>query len=126
MLIKVINYNDLCPLVHQYNWSLYRVPLMRVGGDHTVFLGNGRIRIYTAETLPDCIKHKLTMILASPDVALHDEYNSTFGVHKLMVNNSAPHMNDIGWRASDSFFVVVIESEDLDSLIGEVLNKGSV
>jgi hypothetical protein len=123
MSIKVINYNDLCPLVHQYNWLLYRVPLMRVGDDHTVFLGNGKIRIYTAESLPDCIKHKLTMVLASPDVALHDEYNSSFGVHKLMVNNSAPHMNDIGWRASDSFFVVVISSEDLDSLVGEVLHK---
>jgi hypothetical protein len=40
-----------------------------------------------------------------------------------MQNNSAPHMNDIGWRASDTFFVVVISSEDLDSLIGEVLVK---
>ena len=32
-------------------------------------------------------------------------------------------MNDIGWRASDTYFVVVIESEDLDSLIGESLYK---
>jgi len=32
-------------------------------------------------------------------------------------------MNDIGWRSSDTFFVVVISSEDLDSLIGEVLVK---
>lgn len=123
MHIKVINYNDLCPLVHQYNWLLYRVPLMRIGDDHTVFLGNSRTRIYTSETLPDCIKHKLTMVLASPDVALHDEYCSSFGIHKLMVNNSAPHMNDIGWRASDSFFVVVIESEELDSLDGEAIYK---
>ena len=123
MPIKVIDYNNLCPLVHQYNWLLYRVPLMRVGDDHTVFLGNGKIRIYTPETLPDCIKHKLTMVLASPDVELWDESADWFGVHAVMQNNSAPHMNDIGWRASDSFFVVVISSEDLDSLVGEVLNK---
>lgn len=115
--------SQLCPLVHQYNWSLYRVPLRRVGDDHTVYLGNGKCRIYTTETLPDCIKCKLTMILASPDVALHDEFSRGFGVHSLMQNNSAAHMNDIGWRASDTYFVVVIESEDLDSLIGESLYK---
>ena len=96
---------------------------MRIGDDHTVFLGNSRTRIYTSETLPDCIKHKLTMVLASPDSVLHNEYCSSFGIHKLMVNNSAPHMNDIGWRASDSFFVVVIESEELDSLDGEAIYK---
>ena len=115
--------SQLCPLVHQYNWLLYRVPLRRLGDDHTVYLGNGKCRIYTTETLPDCIKCKLTMILASPDVALHNEASRSFGVHCLMQNNSAPHMNDIGWRASDTFFVVVISSEDLDSLIGEVLVK---
>jgi hypothetical protein len=115
--------SQLCPLVHQYNWLLYRVPLRRLGDDHTVYLGNGKCRIYTTETLPDCIKHKLTMVLASPDIELWDEDARWFGVHALMQNNSAPHMNDIGWRASDSFFVVVISSEDLDSLVGEVLNK---
>jgi hypothetical protein len=115
--------SQLSPLVHQYNWLLYRVPLRRIGDDHTVYLGNGKCRIYTTETLPDCIKCKLTMILASPDVALHDEGSRSFGVHSLMVNNSAHHMNDIGWRASDTFFVVVISSEDVDSLIGESLCK---
>jgi hypothetical protein len=63
------------------------------------------------------------MILASPDVALHDESKRDFGVHSLMQNNSAAHMNDIGWRGSDTYFVVVIESEELDSLVGEVLHK---
>jgi hypothetical protein len=66
------------------------------------------------------------MILASPDVALYDETTRSFGVYCLMQNNSAPHMNDIGWRASDTFFVVVISSEDLDSLVGEVLHKGEI
>jgi hypothetical protein len=63
------------------------------------------------------------MILASPDVALHDESRRDFGVHSLMQNNSAAHMNDIGWRASDTYFVVVLDVKDLDSLVGEVLHK---
>ena len=115
--------SQLCPLVHPYNWSLYRVPLRRIGDDHTIFLGNGKSRMYTAESLPDCIKYKLTMVLASPDIELWDEGARWFGVHSLMKNNSAAHMNDIGWRASDTYFVVVIESKELDSLVGEVLYK---
>ena len=115
--------SKLSPLVHPYNWCLYRVPLRRIGDDHTVFLGNGKTRIYTAESLPDCIKFKLTMVLASPSVALHNEASRSFGVYCLMQNNSASHMNDIGWRASDTYFVVVISGEDLDSLIGESLYK---
>jgi hypothetical protein len=63
------------------------------------------------------------MILASPNVALHNELTREFGVHSLMQNNSAAHMNDIGWRASDTYFVVVLDVKDLDSLIGEVLHK---
>ncbi len=115
--------SQLSPLVHAYNWSLYRVPLRRINDDHTVYLGNGKCRIYTTATLPDCIKCKLTMILASPNSNLNDEDSRWFGVHSLMQNNSEPHMGDIGWRASDTFFVVVISSEDLDSLIGESLYK---
>ena len=115
--------SQLCPLVHPYNWSLYRVPLRKINDDHTVYLGNGKCRIYTTETLPDCIKYRLTMILASPDVQLIDEASRGFGVHLIMHNNYPPQMHDIGWRSSDTFFVVVISSEDLDSLIGEVLIK---
>ena len=115
--------SQLCPLVHPYNWSLYRVPLRRIGDDYTVYLGNGKCRIYNVDTLPDCIKCKMTMILASPNVQLIDEASRDFGVHLIMHNNYPSHMNDIGWRCSDTFFVVVIESKDLDSLIGEVLYK---
>jgi hypothetical protein len=114
---------NLSPLVHPHNWLLYRVPLRRIGDDYTVFLGNGKSRMYTTESLPDCIKYKLTMVLASPDIELWDEGARWFGVHSLMQNNSAAHMNDIGWRASDTYFVVVIESKELDSLVGEVLYK---
>jgi len=121
-----INTDHLCPLVHPYDFRLYRIPIRRIGDGHFVYLGGGKSRIYTSETLPDCIKCKMTMILASPDVALHDEHDRSFGMFKLMQNNNAAHMNDIGWRSSDTFFVVVISIEDLSSLDGELLYKGQV
>jgi hypothetical protein len=66
------------------------------------------------------------MVLASADVRLYKDGDRAFGVHSLMQNCGSPEMHDIGWRASDTFFVVVISREDLDSLVGEVLGKEEV
>jgi hypothetical protein len=39
------------------------------------------------------------------------------------MNNYPSDSLEIGWRGSDTFFVVVIERQDLDSMVGEVLIK---
>ena len=117
-----IQISDLVPLVHPYNWSLYRVPLRKVNDDYYVYLGNGIVRIFTSDTLPDCIKGKMAMILASSSVNLYRDHDRSFGVCELM-NNYPSDALDTGWRGSDTFFVVVIERQDLDSMVGEVLTK---
>jgi hypothetical protein len=117
-----IQISDLVPLVHPYNWSLYRVPLRKVSDDYYVYLGNGIVRIFTSDTLPDCIKGKMAMILASSSVNLYRDHDRSFGVCELM-NNYPSDALDTGWRGSDTFFVVVIERQDLDSMVGEVLHK---
>jgi hypothetical protein len=117
-----IQIRDLVPLVHPYNWSLYRVPLRKVNDDYYVYLGNGVVRIFTSDTLPDCIKGKMTMILASSSVNLYRDHDRSFGVCELM-NNYPSEALETGWRGSDTFFVVVIERQELDSMVGEVLHK---
>ena len=117
-----IQISDLVPLVHPYNWSLYRVPLRKVSDDYYVYLGNGIVRIFTSDSLPDCIKGKMAMILASSSVNLYRDHDRSFGVCELM-NNYPSDALDTGWRGSDTFFVVVIERQDLDSMVGEVLTK---
>lgn len=118
-----IQIRDLVPLVHPYNWSLYRVPLRKVNDDYYVYLGNGIVRIFTPDTLPDCIKGKMAMILALPNTNLYKDHDRSFGVSELM-NNYPSDLLEIGWRGSDTFFVVVIERQELDSMVGEVLIKG--
>lgn len=117
-----IQIRELVPLVHPYNWELYRVPLRKVNDDYFVYLGNGIVRIFTSDTLPDCIKGKMTMILASPSVNIYRDHDRSFGISELM-NNYPSHLIDIGWRGSDTFFVVVIDRKDVDSMVGEVLTK---
>jgi hypothetical protein len=98
------------------------VPLRKVNDDYYVYLGNGIVRIFTSDTLPDCIKGKMAMILASSSVNLYKDHDRSFGVCELM-NNYPSDALDTGWRGSDTFFVVVIERQDLDSMVGEVLTK---
>jgi hypothetical protein len=63
------------------------------------------------------------MVLASSDVLIYRDDDRSFGVHSLMNNCGSPEMHDIGWRASDTFFVVVITREELDSLVGEAIDR---
>ena len=78
-------------------------------------------RIWTDETMPDFIKTKLTMILASqvkepiPD----DELNRI----ELYINHDNPELGEVGWRASESMFIIVMTDEELRSLWGEQINK---
>ena len=53
---------NLSPVVHQYNWDLYRVPLRRVGNHYTLYVADGFTREFDENTLPDEIKSKMELI----------------------------------------------------------------
>lgn len=113
-----MRFTDLAPVVHQSNWDLCRVPVVREGDDYHVFVGDKFIRHYKESTLPDAIKSRLTMILASPHQVLKDDE-----VYKMEIYQPAepnPEFSEIGWRASESYFCVILPQKDLVSLRGEV------
>jgi len=113
----------LIPLVHQTMWNLHRVPMSKIGKEraYLMHVKEGVNRIWTDETMPDFIKTKLTMILASqvkepiPD----DELNRI----ELYINHDNPELGEVGWRASESMFIIVMTDEELRSLWGEQINK---
>jgi hypothetical protein len=105
----------LSPVVHPKNWDLIRVPMLRaVDGHYTVFVADKTIRRYTNDTLPDALRSKLAMILASPQTWRDDH-----DVDKLSLytNNQSPELDEIGWRVSDSYFILVMNRKILNSLI---------
>lgn len=117
-------FTDLTPIVHRTNWGMVRVPLMREGDTYHVFVGDNFIRHYREDTLPDCIKSKLAMILASPHQIESDKMIAKMQIYNPYLSN--PDFDEIGWRASESYFCIILTQQDLISLKGETVDRRDV
>jgi hypothetical protein len=106
----------LSPIVHQYNWDLYRVPLRKVGNKYTIYVGDNFTREFDEQTLPDEIKTKMDMILSRPQQILQDRELTSL---MLMTTLKDEELIEIGWQASDSYFVIVLPYSSLMKLRGE-------
>jgi hypothetical protein len=106
----------LAPVVHQRNWDLVRVPVRKIEDHYTVYVADGYHRRYDEETLPDELKTKMAMILASP----HNKALPDFKLDKLTLyqNHQSEELDEIGWRASESYFCLVLTRPTLASMKG--------
>lgn len=112
---------SLSPVVHPKNWDLVRVPMARGADDHyTVFVGDRTVRRYTDDTLPDALKSKLAMILAH-EGAFKDDHD--LDNISLYTNNQSVELDEVGWRASHSYFVLILDRLTIDTLKGGGLNN---
>ena len=73
--------NRLTPMGSQHDERLFRVPMRRIDGDYILFVADFSRRIFTDDTLPDFIKHKVAMILASPTTYIWLDNRAFQGVH---------------------------------------------
>lgn len=109
---------SLSPISHEFE-GLYRVPVRIEGEKHTIYVGDNHTRMFDADTLPAFIKHKLAMIIvsATPEsVFFKDEFLSKLD---LYATPKTGNLQTIGWRASDTMYIVVMSEEELTSLIGK-------
>lgn len=107
--------DNLSPIVHQYNYDLYRVPLRKQGNHYTIYVADGYKREFNENTLPDEIKTKMAMILARSQQILYDHELTHLGLMTTRDNE----LSDVGWQASDSWFIVVLPYVSLFNLRGE-------
>jgi len=115
-----VRFAHLSPIVHSTNWALIRVPLIRENGTYIVYVGDNFTRTYSDRTLPDLIKMRMAMILASEQYVVKD---GELLKNELYVNHGPVDLHDIGWRASDSYFCVVLPKEDLEDMKGDTRRK---
>jgi hypothetical protein len=106
----------LSPIVHQYDNKLYRVPLRRQGSNYTIYVADGFTREFDEDTLPDEVKTKMAMILSRGHSVVYDHELTELG---LMSTVKDTELHDVGWRASESMFVIVLPLESLLELKGE-------
>ena len=110
---------ELSPVVHPKNWELIRVPVRKVDDQYIVYVADGFHRIYTDDTLPDVLKSKFAMILASEGGFVRDARIIRM---TLYTNHGSPELDEVGWRASETYFCLVIDRLTLESLKGGTLD----
>ena len=112
----VMQVKSLSPVGHELGENLYRVPVHIENEQHTVYVGDNHTRIFDADTLPDFMKHKLAMIAVSNQGELFDDIQVT--KLRLFVTRHG-NLERIGWRASPSYYIVVMSMGELCSLTGK-------
>ena len=108
---------SLSPISHEFEEGLYRVPVRIEQEKHTIYVGDNHTRMFDTDTLPAFIKHKLAMIIvsATPESPIRTDAQLT---NLELYNPRVGDLELIGWRASQSMYVVVMSEEELDSLRG--------
>jgi hypothetical protein len=110
----------MSPVVHPKDWNLIRVPLHKFENKYSVYVSDDLVRHYDEKTLPDVLKSKMAMILASPQPNLIPEDR----LQKLDVYSvSMPELALVGWRVSDTWFCLALDRLTLNSLKGGTLTK---
>ena len=110
---------SLSPISHEFEEGLYRVPVRIEGDKHTIYVGDHHVRMFDADTLPAFIKHKLAMIIVSATPESLVSPNVLLTNLELFTTPKTGNLQTIGWRASETMYIVVMSEEELTSLIGK-------
>ena len=113
-----MNELNLVPMRHRDSDAHYRVPVYIRDGAHTVFVGDNLRRHFDQDTLPDVLKHKLSMINGSPYGEVLDRGQVT-NMDVYIAPNNIGDFEMIGWRVTDDLYCVVLTEKELDHLRGE-------
>jgi len=112
----------LSPVVHPKEWDLIRVPLRKIEDHYIVYVGDSLVRHYDESSLPDALKTKMAMILASPQPPLVHEASRQFQKMTVYNNPMSHEFDTIGWRVSETYFCLVLDRQTLESLKGGTQN----
>jgi hypothetical protein len=107
---------DLTPVSHQWNLALVRVPMRRIEDHFIVYVADGYHRRYDKDTLPDELKTKLAMILVTEHKIIPDHKLQRLDLYS---NTQSIELDEIGWRASESYYCMVLTRPTLMAMRGE-------
>ena len=114
--IRYIDFKKVVPLSHPTLKKFYRVPIKITKTQYKVYVGENNVRIFTDKTIPSYILSKLTMAKAACENIVKD---TDLYEYDLFVTKDKNGMADVGWRASESMFTLVLHEDELHELRGE-------
>jgi len=110
-------FGGLSPILHHTNDSLYRVPVQKIVRTYTLFVGDNFIREMEEGDVPEEVRTKMTMVLASSDVNRRD-YDIKLPLH-IYIPPEGGGLNEVGWQVSDTMFCLCLSNATLDQLTGK-------
>ena len=111
----MINRIQLEPIEIVKQETMYMVPLIRSPNKYEVFIANKYLRIFTDETLPSYIKSALSMAEVASTSYAKDSEVTNWDLFICRV----PNMDYVGWRASESVYIIILNEEQLNTIRGE-------
>ena len=107
---------NAAPIRHQNNPELWRVPLQKVGDEHTLYIGDNNCRVFDSQALPDFIGSKMAMINASQDLDRYplDTLPTIYSLLNRFDKESNYELLEVGWRASASWYCVCLKDYEID------------
>jgi hypothetical protein len=108
------------PFPH-YDESLsdyWRVPLKILDDNYIIFLSQNIKRIFNAENLPDYIKLALAFIKAS-SISIPKSDSDLYELDIFLPEDKDDELcKESGWRASESWFIVILSNDQVKELAG--------
>lgn len=109
-------FKNLAPIsvaVPEMYGKKWRVPIEYSPPTYTVFGKPNHIRMYKDSSLPEFIKIRIAMANAAYEnpVADKDLYEVDMFVYR-----GKTELGDVAWRASESMYIMVMTSHELDGL----------
>lgn len=118
------NIDEIVPMPHAVLKDYYRVPIYKrlfPAVSYTIFVGKNMTRMYAEGTLPPFVQAKITIANATSDNVPNDDTISTpLQLFSLAWDNSTDEKFNTAWRASTSFYIVVMTKVELFGLRGEI------
>ena len=98
--------------------NYWRVPLRLLDDSYIVFLNQNIKRIFTSENLPDFIKLALAFIKAS-SITSPKADSELYELNMFLPEDMENELyKESGWRASDSWFIVILSNSQINELTG--------
>ncbi len=96
----------------------FRVPLKILDDSYIIFLSQNIKRIFNAENLPDYIKLALAFIKAS-SISNPKSDSDLYELDMFLPEDKNDELcKESGWRASESWFIVVLSNDQIKELAG--------
>jgi hypothetical protein len=97
----------------------YRLLVKILDDIHTVYVGNDSTRIFTPDTLPSVLKHRLAIIKSRPPDGNEKEPSASSMLGLFMHpprTECSEEMKVIGWQSAETMYIVIVSEEELEQI----------